>query len=85
MVGASFDLLRGAGVAFPSKHYPQLQPQVHIKQSIYQQRRLKIHVHLFIYYHKREQLQVSSVVRAFLCALRAVSVIALGIGALSLS
>ena len=42
-----------------------------------------MHVHLFIYYHKQEQ--VSSVVRAFICALRAVSVIALGIDAVSLN
>ena len=38
---------------------------------------------LFIYYHKQEQLQVKSVVRAFICALRAVSVIALEICAVS--
>jgi hypothetical protein len=54
-------------------------------QSINQQQRLQIHVHFFIYYHKREQVQVSSYVRAFICALRAVSVIALEIGAFSLS
>ena len=69
-------------VAFSSTTLPFF--SVHIKQSIYQQQRLQIHVHhLFIYYHKREQLQVKSVVRAFICALRAVSVIALEICAVS--